>query len=160
MKRKSIKRPILSMLLAGVMLLPTVIQADGHDNEHSEAIAAARVVMDDFMSTFNARDEAAWADTLHFPHVRIASGGVDVVTDKAAFVASRDMDEFARVNNWSHSEWDSIEVMQAGPDKVHFKVTFSRFNPQGKRYVTFNSLYILQQVDGRWGIRARSSFAP
>ncbi len=123
-------------------------------------IAAARSVMDEFIAAFNARDEARWADTLLFPHVRFASGGVVVHDDKSAFVAAMDMDDFARVNNWGHSEWDSIDVIQAGPDKVHFKVKFSRFRPDGERYVTFDSLYILQRVDGRWGIRARSSFAP
>lgn len=130
------------------------------DEDTADAIVAARGVMEDFMTTFNARNESAWADTLLFPHVRIASGEVIVHPSKAEFVAATDLDEFAQVNNWDHSAWDSIEVIQAGPDKVHFKVVFSRFNPAGEKYVTFSSLYILQRVDGRWGIRARSSFAP
>jgi hypothetical protein len=124
------------------------------------ATVQARAVMDEFIVQFNARDEAKWADTLLFPHVRVASGSVVVVPDKASFVAATDLDEFARLNNWDHSEWDAIEVIQSGPDKVHFKVTFSRFNPDGERYVTYDSLYIVQRVEGRWGIRARSSFAP
>jgi len=124
------------------------------------AVAQARAVMDEFMVQFNARDESRWADTLLFPHIRIAGGSVVVTPDKASFVAATDLDEFARLNNWDHSEWDAVEVMQAGPDKVHFKVTFSRFNPDGARYVTYDSLYIVQRAEGRWGIRARSSFAP
>ena len=130
------------------------------DETAADAITAARGVMEDFITTFNARDESAWADTLLFPHVRVASGDVIVHPSKAEFVAATDLDEFARINNWHHSAWDSIEVIQAGPDKVHFKVVFSRFNPAGEKYVTFNSLYILQCVEGKWGIRARSSFAP
>ena len=124
------------------------------------AVAAARQVMEDFMTAFNARDEARWADTLLFPHVRFASGGVVVHGTRAEFLADMDFDEFARLNNWSHSAWDAIEVIQAGPDKVHFKVKFSRFNSAGQPYSSFDSLYILQRVEGRWGIRARSSFAP
>ena len=123
-------------------------------------MAAARAVMDAFITHFNARDEARWADTLLFPHVRVASGGVVVVPTKEEFVAATDLDEFARLYNWDHSAWDSIEVIQAGADKVHFKVRFSRFNPAGEKYASFDSLYVLQRVDGRWGIRARSSFAP
>jgi len=83
-----------------------------------------------------------------------------VVPDKQSFVAQTDMMNFARVNNWARSEWDSIEVVQADPEKVHFKVQFSRFNPAGQRYASFDSLYIVQKVDDVWGIRARSSFAP
>jgi hypothetical protein len=124
------------------------------------AVLAARMVMDDFMTHFNARDEARWADTLLFPHIRVASGGVIVSPSKAEFVAAMDLDQFALANNWSHSAWDSIEVIQAGPDKVHFKVQFSRFNPAGEKYVTYNSLYVVQRDGERWGIRARSSFAP
>ncbi|NKC00773.1 MAG: hypothetical protein GKR90_20070 [Pseudomonadales bacterium] len=116
--------------------------------------------MDEFLSAFNARDEVRWADTLHFPHVRIASNGVSVEPSKQSFVAKTDLEQFAIDNDWDFSEWDSMELIQAGPDKVHFKVVFSRFNPQGERYVTFDSLYILQKIDGKWGIRARSSFAP
>ena len=128
--------------------------------QEAEAVAQARVVMDDFLRAFNAKDESAWADTLLFPHIRIASGDVVVTPDKEAFMAAMDMDEFAQTFNWGHSEWDAIEVVQAGPDKVHFKVQFSRFDPSGERNATFDSLYIVQKVEGRWGIRARSSFAP
>lgn len=143
-----------------IVLLFTLSLFPGHSRADAAAIEAARGVMDDFIRTFNARDEAAWADTLLFPHVRVASGGVTVTPTKAEFVATTDLDQFAQENNWSHSQWDDISVIQAGPDKVHFKVTFSRFNPQGERYATFDSLYVLQKTEQGWGIRLRSSFAP
>ena len=144
------------MAVAGAWAGPT---PDGV-NDHTHAVAAARMVMEDFMTAFNAKDENRWADTLLFPHVRVAAGGVVIVPDKATFVAQTDLEQFAVDNNWAYSRWDNIEVIQAGAAKVHFKVTFSRFNPQGERYVTYDSLYIVQRVDDRWGIRARSSFAP
>ena len=153
------KRFIVLLTLLTNFGLSAVVRAE-QDEATSQAIADARSVMDEFILSFNARDEARWADTLLFPHVRVASGGVLVNPSKAEFVANTDLDEFARLNNWDHSAWDSIEVIQAGPTKVHFKVKFSRFNPAGEKYVSFDSLYILQWVDGRWGIRARSSFAP
>ena len=131
-----------------------------NDTKTQAAITSAELVLDEFMRAFNATDVSAWADTLLFPHVRVASGAVVVVPDKQSFVAQTDMMNFARVNNWARSEWDSIEVVQADPEKVHFKVQFSRFNPAGQRYASFDSLYIVQKVDDVWGIRARSSFAP
>ena len=144
----------LSVLLIGIAgVAPSAVA-------NEEAVQAARAVMDDFITHFNARDEARWADTLLFPHIRVASGTVAVTPTKAEFVANMDLDAFAEANNWSHSAWDSIEVIQAGPDKVHFKVRFSRFNPAGERYVSYDSLYVVQRAGDRWGIRARSSFAP
>lgn len=151
-------------LLSLWLVLAPASWADMHgkqaDGDHAAAVAAAHQVMEEFLRAFNAKDEAAWADTLLFPHVRVAGGGLSVIPDRDSFVSAMDMDEFARTFDWGHSEWDAIEVIQAGPDKVHFKVQFSRFNPQGERNATFDSLYIIQRVDGRWGVRARSSFAP
>ena len=149
-------RRLLSIVMIASALAVDVAVAE----VNGESVQQARQVMDEFMAAFNARDEGRWADTLLFPHVRFASGGVVVHDSKQAFVAGMDFDAFARQNDWDFSEWDDIEVIHAGATKVHFKVRFSRFNPQGQAYATFDSLYILQKVEGRWGIRARSSFAP
>ena len=136
--------------------VPTFTQIVGQ----TEAEQAALKVMYEFMASFNARDVARWADTLLFPHIRVASGGVTVNPTKSGFIAETDLQEFARINNWHHSEWNSIETIQADSEKVHFKVRFTRFNPVGEAYVSFNSLYVLQKTDQGWGIRGRSSFAP
>lgn len=120
----------------------------------------ARAVMAAFMETFNARDEARWADTLQFPHVRLASGTVTVYPDKAAFVAAMDLDSFAADSGWHHSAWDDMRVIQVSPTKVHIAVVFSRFRADNSLIASFDSLYIIEQIDGRWGVRARSSFAP
>jgi len=120
--------------------------------------------MSAFLEAFNARDEAAWADTLHFPHVRLASQGVAVYPTREAFIEAMDMQTFAAEHGWTHSTWDAMRVVQAGADKVHVIVTFSRHRDDGKgaseRYATFDSLYIIEHIEGRWGVRARSSFAP
>ena len=149
-----LKNIVLLSALLGTLLVGLRSYAD------EASVAAARQVMDEFLVAFNDRDESRWADTLLFPHVRVASNSVSVVPDKKTFLSTTDLEQFAVDNDWDFSEWDSIEVIQAGADKVHFKVRFSRFNPRGERYVTFDSLYVVQKVDERWGIRARSSFAP
>ena len=122
--------------------------------------SAAVQVMHGFLAAFNARDESAWADTLHFPHVRVASGDVVVYPDKAGFVAAMDLDAFAESTGWDHSSWDEMTVIQASENKVHITVTFSRFNAAGDKISEYDSLYVVENVNGRWGIRARSSFAP
>ena len=126
----------------------------------SDALAAARQVMGDFMTTFNARDEKAWAETLHYPHIRIASGEVRVAEDAEAIIAEMDFAVFAEMTGWHHSAWDSIEVVQAGHEKVHFSVEFTRFNEEGKPLRSYQSLYVVTKRGDRWGVQARSSFAP
>ncbi|NCF76028.1 MAG: hypothetical protein GWP45_02420 [Proteobacteria bacterium] len=133
---------------------------DSAPAEVREAESQALDVMYDFMRTFNGRDVPNFARTLTYPHVRVASGGVTVFSDRQSFIDATDLEAFAKRCNWSHSRWDSIATVQADAEKVHFAVQFTRFNPQGEAYVSFNSLYILQRTESGWGIRARSSFAP
>ena len=127
----------------------------------TQAIAAATVVMHEYMAAFNSRDPARWADTLLFPHVRISSGGVVVHPARDEFVAQMDFAAFAQRNNWQRSAWDDLEVVQVGAGKVHVAVQFTRYDPMQQPIANFDSLYVLQPDDvGVWGIRARSSFAP
>lgn len=134
------------------------LAADSAGVEQAEA--AARQVMDAFLKAFNDRDEAAWADTLLFPHVRLASGKVAVFPDRAAFLHAMDLASFAEQTGWDHSTWDDMRVVQASPDKVHIAVRFTRYDQQGSRMASYDSLYVIEKSDGRWGVRARSSFAP
>lgn len=126
----------------------------------ADAEAAARAVMTAFLDAFNARDESAWADTLHFPHVRIASGSVVVYPDRSAFLDAMDLNAFAEQTGWDYSTWDDMQIVQASPDKVHIAVTFTRYDPKGVELASYASLYVVENLDGRWGVRARSSFAP
>ncbi len=136
----------------------SVAHADGATAPPDPSGAIA--VMHAFLAAFNARDEAAWAETLHFPHVRVASGEVKVYATKSEFVAAMDLDRFAQTTTWDHSTWDEMNVVQASPNKVHIAVTFSRFNADGEIISTYRSLYVVENIGGRWGVRVRSSFAP
>jgi hypothetical protein len=121
---------------------------------------AALGVMKDFLAAFNARDETALADTLIFPHVRLASGRVALYPDKASFVEATDIDAFAKSTGWRRSTWDDMAVIQASSQKVHVRVQFSRFDANDALIATYDSLYVVEYVDGRGGVGARSSVAP
>ena len=157
----------VALLLVGLFSLTAVAdaaQSPGQNQAQSqgeaEASAQALQVMEDFLAAFNARDEAAWADTLHYPHVRLASQTVAVYPDRAAFIADHDLDAFARNTGWHRSTWDDLQVIQASPEKVHIAVVFTRYNAADEVLAAYRSIYVLEHIDGRWGIRARSSFAP
>lgn len=146
---------VVLVSLAAAPLLDSHAQDDG-----DAAVEAGLASLDAYMAAFNARDPEAWAATLNYPHVRIASGSVRVWESAEEFAAYMDFDAFAERYGWDHSEWDKREVVQSGPDKVHFATTFSRYNAEGVRIATFDSLYVVTKVDGHWGTQARSSFAP
>lgn len=137
------------------------VQAEELSVNQDQAIAAAAEVMYRYMRSFNAQDPVRWADTMLFPHIRVSSGSVVVHASKQEFVQQMDFAAFSRRNNWRRSAWDSIDVVQVGANKVHMAVQFSRYDAQQQPIASFESLYVLQKDSaGRWGIRARSSFAP
>lgn len=124
------------------------------------ANVSALEVMDAFMAAFNARDTNAWADTLLYPHVRFAGGTVATFANREVFIAANHLDKLITGEGWDHSKWDSLQIVQSSPEKVHIAVEFSRYHKDGTKYASYLSLYIVERTDGRWGIRARSSFAP
>lgn len=122
-------------------------------------IAAARTVMDGFMEAFNAEDaDALRTRWFHFPHVRFHSGKVSVMErpeDLFLWVWERE----GQAREWARTAWDYVEPIDAGPDKVHFRVQFTRYRPDGSPIGSYKSLYIVTRKDGRWGIEGRSSWA-
>jgi hypothetical protein len=127
--------------------------------QDARAEAPARKAMEDFMTAFNSRDPRAWAATLNYPHVRFASNQVRV-WDSADEFARENANYAKRLAPWDHSRWESMQVIQSGPDKVHFSVIFVRYDASGKEIGKFPSFYIVTLKDGHWGVQARSSFAP
>jgi hypothetical protein len=124
-----------------------------------QAVEGARAAMDGFMAAFNARDaDAIRTRWFHFPHVRFHSGTVTAMQrpeDYHNLVWARD----GQCAEWERSAWDYVEVIDAGPEKVHFRVQFTRFRGDGTAIGSYRSLYIVTFLAGRWAIQGRSSWA-
>jgi hypothetical protein len=120
--------------------------------------AAALAVLDAFMVAFNDRDLAAWEATWHFPHFRVADGTLTVLPE--AGTRSPALFDALAATGWDHSAWLEREVVQAGPEKVHVAVRFARYRADGSELARYASLYVVTRVQGIWGIKGRSSFAP
>ena len=144
--------------IAGIVLLTMALAAPTRAQFGPEN--AAMGVLDGFMNAFNARDDEAMCRTFHYPHVRFASGAVRTYETYEHCVEQFDFARFAERFGWDHSGWDRRTVVQANTDKVHVMVIFSRYDADDELIAQFDSLYIVTRVDGRWGIRSRSSFAP
>jgi hypothetical protein len=121
-----------------------------------EAVAAAFAVLDRFMAALNAGDEKALLATLHFPHYRLAGGGMQIWETPGPYLG----DFYGRAGaDWHHSEWDFRNVIAAGPNKVHLDVQFTRYRADNTAIGRFRSLWIVTRQNGRWAVAARSSFA-
>jgi len=129
-------------------------------SEHQGSIDAAMAVLDDFMASLNASDEAGVNRSFNFPHVRFTGGGeVKIFAEPGDYKLSY-FRERTEADGWARSAWDRREVIHAGPDKIHFDTQFSRYRADGSVIASYTSLYVVTRLRGKWGIQARSSYAP
>jgi hypothetical protein len=129
------------------------------DDEIAGAVAGVREAMDGFMAAFNAEDrEAMQSRWLHFPHVRFHRGKVTITATPDDLIM-KVWERRGEAKTWVRTAWDYVEVVDAGADKVHFRVQFTRFRADGSPIGSYKSLYIVTSQDGRWGIQGRSSWA-
>jgi hypothetical protein len=137
--------------LAGVMVRG---QAPRDPSASSRPEQSALAALDRYLETWNSRDGALWATSLHFPHVRPGPG---------AFELSRTPDEYAAgvdfqrtlATGWDHTEWLSRRVLQVGADKVHVAGTWQRYTADGRPLATSAITYIVTLDEGRWGVLSR-----
>ena len=149
----------LALLAAGCATAdPAGVRAANAEGWPDCPVPEILAATDAYMETFNARNIEAWEATYHFPHVRIASGTVSVLD--APGTRSNDLFDRLAATGWDHSGWDKREVIHCEGDKAHLDTTFVRYRADGTELARFNSLYVMERKDGRWGVTARSSFAP
>ena len=139
--------------------------ADNSGDDTSSTIAetaherAALEALDNYMQAWNLRDLAAMDATFHFPHARLASGQIHIL--KTASARHSDFFErFIEATGWDYSLWDYRQVIQSTDDKVHFAVQFTRYRADDSIIGHYPSLWIVALIDNKWGVQARSSFAP
>lgn len=111
------------------------------------------------MKAFNAEDaDALRTQWFHFPHVRFHSGRVSVM-EKPEDLRMLVWERQGQSTEWARTAWDYVEPIDVGPDKVHFRVQFTRYRADGSAIGSYRSLYIVSNKGGRWGIEGRSSWA-
>ena len=137
-----------------------------HACEHSDDIIAkpgpeqeALGPLLNYQSAWNLRDIEGMKAAFHFPHIRIASGKIITLKEESAFPAGF-FERFIKTTGWHYSLWDYRHAIQSTVDKVHFAVQFTRYRADDTVIGHYPSLWIVSLIDGRWGVQARSSFAP
>jgi|TARA_Y100000310_G_scaffold154168_1_gene153738 hypothetical protein len=137
-----------------------------HANEHSDDVVAAAgpeqealSVISAYMDAWNLRDLDGMNATFHFPHARIASGRIHIMEEPTSR-APDFFDRFIEQTEWHYSLWDYRRAVQSTDDKVHFAVQFSRYRADNSVIGVYPSMWIVARIENRWGVQARSSFAP
>ena len=148
---KKLTLTLITLLLA--------LGAWAEDTEESDSINKAMQVLDSFMYSFNTRDMNSWSETLNYPHVRIAGGKVTVWDTKEEYSATNVFNRLT-ATGWDHSAWVSRDVVLVSKNKVHISTVFQRYDKDNNPMKKYQSLYVVTNDEGHWGVQARSSLAP
>jgi hypothetical protein len=147
----------LGFVLIVLCLITTSAQKKPTLRPDPALAAAAMKCLDEYMTTWNSKDIAAWERTFHFPHYRLASGKMTVLERPG--MQNPKLFESMTASGWHHSQWERRKIIHAAPDKIHVDTKFTRYRADGSVLGSYESLYILTKEDGRWGVKMRSSFA-
>ena len=125
----------------------------------TQAQTVAMPVLDAFLAGFNALDMEAMESTLHFPHFRLNEAGEMTHLDAPGQLPVEAMKKMIGAD-WNNSVWLERNVIHYSDSKIHVDTKVARYDKAGGVIDTFDSMYILTKVNGKWGIKMRSSFAP
>ncbi len=147
------KLPITALAMLAVV---PMLAAQAPLDEAAVALRrhAALVALDRYLETWNSRDAAVWATSLHFPHVRPGPGAFEMTRSPEEYVKGVNFAETLKTG-WHHSEWVTREVLQVGAEKIHASGTWQRYTEDGRPLAGSDITYIITRIDGRWGVQAR-----
>ncbi len=150
-------RPVRAAVIAGLALACAVWGAGAalaqEDNQRQHEMEA-RAALDEYFRAWNATDNDAVAAISNFPRLTLGQNGLVVVRETPEEIAT-DF-EVLRQSGWDHSTLDLAEAVHVSPDKVHFRIVFTRFATDGQPYLTMPGLYVITKQDGHWGLQMQS----
>lgn len=126
---------------------------------NSDAEAKGLAIAKAFHDAFNAKDYESLAETLNYPHVRLANARFFTFESSEQFIEycqngiTRLADE-----GWHHTVASDRHVIQSSDTKVHIAIHNDRCRENGSVYLRFDTFWIATLQDGHWGIKFRSSF--
>jgi len=116
---------------------------------------AERLVRSRF-AAWNRADSNGLRAALHVPHVSMPGPRLSIRESELALLDSPDFRGLASVEGWQSSALDTFDIHQSSTDKVHCVVTFGRKAADGTRYANGQSIYVVTNRSGRWGIQLNS----
>ena len=126
------------------------------NNSEKEAIETALLWNEE---GFNKRDRKISVDLMHFPHVRLWNNQFSIFNSEEEFLKGFDLQtQKLEQEGWTHTVTKDIQAVQSDKSKVHLLLLQSRRNKDDIEIENFQTLWIMTKIDGKWGIKFRSSF--
>jgi hypothetical protein len=122
--------------------------------ERTTNTGAASKAVEAFFAAWNAHDHDRLAATLHYPHVRVADGTVEIWRTAAEYLAGP---EPGRQRTWFRTRVDDSQVVQVTATGANVTVRFSRLGRDGSVLSNDLGVFLAVRRDGAWKIQARST---
>jgi hypothetical protein len=155
------RRPVIVLCLGCLALFGgrSLAARQGDDRLVSERTQNALAALDRYLETWNSRDPARWASSLHFPHVRPGPGAFELSATPEHYAANVDFSTTLKTG-WHHSEWTARRVLQVGVNQVHIAGSWMRYTQDGREITGSAITYIVTRQDDRWGVLSRFAAGP
>ncbi len=118
---------------------------------------AARTAVQAYFAALNSLDPESWADTMHFPQVRLGSSALGFWKTRADFLSGV---EPGRQRTWSETRIDAIKVYQIGPSGANLSVRYSRLNAGGEALAAYDAVFLATLCGNRWAVQSHSTYGP
>lgn len=116
----------------------------------------AFAVVQEYFAALNSGNAEGVMAVFNYPHVRMrANGSVTYYADKSA-------DHFGNfrkrtnADGWHESIIDNLQAILTAPTMAHVVCKFRRLRADGSVIGAYQSLYIVTQIDGHWGLQGGS----
>ncbi|MFC1639514.1 hypothetical protein ACFL3B_01970 [Gemmatimonadota bacterium] len=132
---------------------PHETEADGRQAE-----AAALEAVDRYLNAFYGGDGSDWESTLRYPFVNVRVGGLDEIKTPEEAVRF-DRSQFDTRLGEGSMTWTSLRVIQSGSDGVNVLAELGRRDASGQLPTALCGLYLVTNLQGKWGVIGRSAIA-
>ena len=137
---------VLSRFAAG----PTGTEPAAATKNAASALETVRA----YFQAWNSHDPRALGNALHYPHVRIGDGAVEVWHSVAELLAGP---EPGRQRTWFETRLDQAEVVQVSANGVNVAVTYSRRDRAGEVMSKYEAVILVVRRDDAWKVQAFST---
>lgn len=115
---------------------------------------AARGAVDAYFTAWNSHDPQALAAALHYPHVRLGDGAVEVWSSPAELLAGS---EPGRQRTWFETRVDQAELVQVSANGANVAITYSRRDRAGQVLSKYEAVILAVRRSDVWKIQAMST---
>ncbi|PCH61957.1 MAG: hypothetical protein COC19_03685 [SAR86 cluster bacterium] len=124
------------------------------------AIQEATSAIYAFFDAFNEADNTALFEVNHVPQVMLNTGLFLHAVNRESLPVTVNFDGLRARESWGFSIAEDLEIIHAMPGNVIFQLEFERFNSAGSKYRRVPALWVLTQINGKWGVQFRSLMPP